>query len=153
MPFRLIFNVLKYLDRSPAFLTSDGSVRSNEIIRTKWQIYVVIGHFVLTILSERKKNRRSTYIYVYHYIMLCHGSQWNFGQNITYLKYILTYLAFIFSCYLWDVTHKSQQSSCCCFKVQLYYFIPIFYDWNQLIKKYRLLYICICQKLCSTHYV
>ena len=37
------------LDRSPAFLTSDDFIRSNEIIRTKWPIYVVIGHFVLTI--------------------------------------------------------------------------------------------------------
>ena len=31
-----------YLDRSPAFLTSDDIIRSNEIIRTKWLIYVVI---------------------------------------------------------------------------------------------------------------
>ena len=38
-----------YVDRSPAFLTSDDFIRSNEIIRTKWPIYVVIGHFVLTI--------------------------------------------------------------------------------------------------------
>ena len=45
------------LDRSPAFLTSDDFVRSNEIIRTKRQIYVVIGHFVLMISSERKKSR------------------------------------------------------------------------------------------------
>ena len=37
------------LDRSPAFLTSDDFIRSNEIIRTKWPIYVVIRHFVLTI--------------------------------------------------------------------------------------------------------
>ena len=33
-----------YLDRSPAFLTSDDFIRSNEIIRSKWPIY-----FVLTI--------------------------------------------------------------------------------------------------------
>ena len=39
----------KKLDRSPAFLTSDDFIRSNEIIRTKWPIYVVISHFVLTI--------------------------------------------------------------------------------------------------------
>ena len=35
--------------RSPAFLTCDYFIRSNEIIRTKWPIYVVIGHFVLMI--------------------------------------------------------------------------------------------------------
>ena len=39
----------QYVDRSPAILTSDDFIRSNEIIRTKWPIYVVIGHFVLTI--------------------------------------------------------------------------------------------------------
>ena len=39
----------KKLDRSPAFLSSDDFKRSNEIIRTKWPIYVVISHFVLTI--------------------------------------------------------------------------------------------------------
>ena len=38
---------LKNIDRSPAILTSDNFMRSNEIIRTKWLIYV--GHFVLTI--------------------------------------------------------------------------------------------------------
>ena len=38
-----------HLDQSPAFLTSDDFIRSNEIIRTKWLIFVVIGHFVLTI--------------------------------------------------------------------------------------------------------
>ena len=37
------------IDQSPAILTSDDFIRSNEIIRTKWPIYVVIGHFVLTI--------------------------------------------------------------------------------------------------------
>ena len=42
---------LSQLDRSPAFLTSDNFVRSNEIVRTKWLIYSMIGHFVLTILS------------------------------------------------------------------------------------------------------
>ena len=39
----------KKLDRSPAFLSSDDFKRSNEIIRTKWPIHVVISHFVLTI--------------------------------------------------------------------------------------------------------
>ena len=35
---------------SPAILTSaDDFIRSNEIVRTKWPIYQVIGHFVLTI--------------------------------------------------------------------------------------------------------
>ena len=29
----------KYLDRSPAFITSDDFVRSNEIVRTKSLIY------------------------------------------------------------------------------------------------------------------
>ena len=38
-----------HLDRSPTSLISDDFIRSNEIIRTKWPIYVVIGHFVLTI--------------------------------------------------------------------------------------------------------
>ena len=37
------------LDRSPTILTSDDFIRSNEITRTKWPFYVVIGHFVLTI--------------------------------------------------------------------------------------------------------
>ena len=40
---------LLHIDRSPAILTSDDFIRSNEIIRTKWLIYVVISHFVLTI--------------------------------------------------------------------------------------------------------
>ena len=40
---------LYYIGGSPAFLTSDDFVRSNEIIRTKWPIYQVIRHFVLTI--------------------------------------------------------------------------------------------------------
>ena len=43
----IILRVL--LDRSLVFLTSDDFIRSNEIIRTKWPIYVVIGHFVLMI--------------------------------------------------------------------------------------------------------
>ena len=38
-----------HLYRWPALLISDDFVRSNEIIRTKWQIYKVIGCFVLTI--------------------------------------------------------------------------------------------------------
>ena len=29
------------VDQSPAFLTSDNFIRSNEIIRTKWPIHVV----------------------------------------------------------------------------------------------------------------
>ena len=29
---------LEYIDQSPAFLTSDDFIRSNEIIRTKWPI-------------------------------------------------------------------------------------------------------------------
>ena len=28
-----------YVDRSPAILTSDDFIRSNEILRTKWPIY------------------------------------------------------------------------------------------------------------------
>ena len=28
-----------YMDQSPAILTSDGFIRSNEIVRTKWPIY------------------------------------------------------------------------------------------------------------------
>ena len=35
--------ILRYLDQSPAILTSDDFIRSNEIIRTKWPIYVVIN--------------------------------------------------------------------------------------------------------------
>ena len=38
-----------YLDRLPAFRTSDDFLRSNEIFRTKWPTYYVIGHFDLTI--------------------------------------------------------------------------------------------------------
>ena len=49
------------LDPSPAFLTSDDFVRSNEIVRTKWPIYQIICHFVLgnnlMISSECKKSR------------------------------------------------------------------------------------------------
>ena len=43
------FSSFHKLDRSPAILTSHDFIRSNEIIRTKWPICVVIGHFVLTI--------------------------------------------------------------------------------------------------------
>ena len=35
------------LDRSPAFLTSEDFMRSNEFVRTKWSIYYIISHFVL----------------------------------------------------------------------------------------------------------
>ena len=35
------FEICKYIDQSPAFLTSDNFIRSNEIIRTKWPIHVV----------------------------------------------------------------------------------------------------------------
>ena len=39
-----------YLDRLPAFRTSDDFLRSNEIVRTKWLIYwAIISHFVLII--------------------------------------------------------------------------------------------------------
>ena len=38
-----------HFDRSPAILTSDNFIRYKEIIRTKWPIYVVTGHFVLMI--------------------------------------------------------------------------------------------------------
>ena len=31
------------LDRSPAFLTSEDFIRSNEIIRTKWPVYCIIA--------------------------------------------------------------------------------------------------------------
>ena len=31
------------LDRSPAFLTSEDFIRSNETIRTKWPIYCIIA--------------------------------------------------------------------------------------------------------------
>ena len=48
--------VFSLLDRSPAFLTFDDFIRSNEIIRTKWPIYEVISYFVLMISSERKNN-------------------------------------------------------------------------------------------------
>ena len=39
----------RLLDRSPAILTSDDFIRSNEIIKTKWPTYYAINHFVLTI--------------------------------------------------------------------------------------------------------
>ena len=52
-PVRYLFDIssiyVDLLDWSPAFLTYDDFMRSNEIIRTKWPIYVVIGHFVLMI--------------------------------------------------------------------------------------------------------
>ena len=37
------------IDHVPAFLISDDFITSNEIVRMKWRIYQVIGHFVLTI--------------------------------------------------------------------------------------------------------
>ena len=54
----LIFKLwsVLYLDRSPAFLTSDDFIRFNEIIRKKWLIYKVIGHFVLTISLDFAKS-------------------------------------------------------------------------------------------------
>ena len=49
-PFlQVVCTGMRQLDRSPAFLTSDDFVRSHEIVRTKWSIYEVIGHFVLMI--------------------------------------------------------------------------------------------------------
>ena len=44
---RVRHTYLSHIDRSPASLTSDDFIRSNEIIRTKWPIYEVISHFVL----------------------------------------------------------------------------------------------------------
>ena len=41
--------IIILLDWSPAFLTSDDFISSNKIIGTKWPIYLVIRHFVLTI--------------------------------------------------------------------------------------------------------
>ena len=38
-----------HIDQSPAILTSNDFIRSNEILGKKWPIYVVIGHFVITI--------------------------------------------------------------------------------------------------------
>ena len=50
------------LDPSPAFLTSDDFVKSNEIVRTKLPIYLVISHFFLTtndlMISSDCKNSR-----------------------------------------------------------------------------------------------
>ena len=40
------------LDRSPAFLTSDNFIRSNEIFRTKWPIYVVISKGLKVLVFE-----------------------------------------------------------------------------------------------------
>ena len=49
----LIKNYIPFLykvpGQSPAFLSYDYFVRSNEIVRTKWLIYQVIGHLVLMI--------------------------------------------------------------------------------------------------------
>ena len=39
---------LFHLGWSLAILTSDDFIRSNEIIKTKWPIYEVIGHFVIS---------------------------------------------------------------------------------------------------------
>ena len=54
----LIDKAESQLDRSPAILTSDNFIRSNKIIRTKWPIYVAIGHFVLT---SRKFNSKASH--------------------------------------------------------------------------------------------
>ena len=45
--YTILSQKIRYIDGSSAFLTSDDFIRSNEIIRTKWPTYVVIGHFVL----------------------------------------------------------------------------------------------------------
>ena len=55
--YALSLCIMRLLDRSPAFLTSDDFIISNEIIRTKWPIYEVICHFVLMISSERNNSR------------------------------------------------------------------------------------------------
>ena len=34
--------IFQYLDRSPAFLTSDNFITSNKIVRTNWLIYQAI---------------------------------------------------------------------------------------------------------------
>ena len=50
--WKLVFAKTRYIrqiDWSPAILTSDDFIRSNEIVRRKWQTYQVIRHFVLTI--------------------------------------------------------------------------------------------------------
>ena len=55
----------QYSDRSPAFLTSDDFIRSNEIVRIKWLIHEEIRHFVLMIsldlIEFRKAGDRSNY--------------------------------------------------------------------------------------------
>ena len=43
------YEKITHIDRSPANLTSDDFVSSNEIIRTKWPINEVISNFVLRI--------------------------------------------------------------------------------------------------------
>ena len=48
-PLRWTIEFFRIFYLTPAILTSEDFIRSNEIIRTKWPIYVVIGHFVLTI--------------------------------------------------------------------------------------------------------
>ena len=39
------------INQSPAFLTSDDFVRSNEIVRKKWPIYEIISHFDIISLA------------------------------------------------------------------------------------------------------
>ena len=46
---------MPYKDRSPAFLSSNDFIRSNGIVRTKWPIYQVMSHFVLTISLDFMK--------------------------------------------------------------------------------------------------
>ena len=45
----LIKNYIPFLYKVPGHLSYDYFVRSNEIVRTKWLIYQVIGHLVLMI--------------------------------------------------------------------------------------------------------
>ena len=72
------------LDRSPAILTSDDFIRSNEIVRTKWPIYQVIGHFVLTIYwyhqNVRKGGDRSTYFTFIHLMK----EKWFCNEHLTF---------------------------------------------------------------------
>ena len=65
-----------HLDQSPAFLTSEDFIRSNEIITTKWSIYLTIGHFVLIISLDlmkspevRKAGDRSIYLDHFFYLV------------------------------------------------------------------------------------
>ena len=88
-----------YLDWSPTFLTSDDFIRSNEIIRTKWRIYIAIGHFVLLIKSYHQNVRKagdwpncllfflliSIYLLVF---LLCWSTMCLLYFNITNLWYI-----------------------------------------------------------------